>query len=54
MDVLQNSLIRMGESSLAGIMQEFVFRKLTKGGRRQDSPFTQPIDTLSVSGPSKP
>ena len=54
MDILQNSLIRMGESSLAGIMQEFVFRKLTKGGLRQDSRVTQPIDTLSVSGPSKP
>ena len=53
MDILQNSLIRMGESSLAGIMQEFVFRKLTKEGRRQDSPVTQSIDTLSVS-PSKP
>jgi Carboxypeptidase regulatory-like domain len=54
MDILQNSLVRMGESSLAGIMQEFVFRKLTKGGRRQDSLVTQPIDTLSVSGPSNP
>ena len=53
MDILQNSLIRMGESSLAGIMQEFVFRKLTKEGHRQDSPVTQSIDTLSVS-PSKP
>jgi hypothetical protein len=31
-DILQNSPIRMGESSLASIMQEFVFRKLTKGG----------------------
>ena len=34
MDILQNSLIRMGESSLAGVVQEFVLRKLTKGGHR--------------------
>ena len=35
LQILQNSLVRMGESSLAGVMQEFVLRKLTKG-RRQD------------------
>ena len=53
LQILENSLVRMGESSLAGVMQEFVLRKLTKG-RRQDSTVTQPADTLSVSGPSKP
>jgi hypothetical protein len=53
LQILQNSLVRMGESSLAGVMQEFVLRRLTKG-RRQDSTVTQPTDTLSVSGPGKP
>ena len=36
LQILQNSLVRMGESSLAGVMQEFVLHKLTKVGRRQD------------------
>ena len=53
LQILQNSLVRMGESSLAGVMQEFVLRSLTKG-RRQDSTVTQPTDTLSVSAPGKP
>jgi hypothetical protein len=39
-DILQNSLIRMGESSLAGVVQEFVLRKLTKGGHRKESSIT--------------
>jgi hypothetical protein len=54
LQILQNSLVRMGESSLAGVMQEFVLHKLTKVGRRQDSSVTQPTDALLVSGPSKP
>jgi len=53
LQILQNSLVRMGESSLAGVMQEFVLRRLTKG-RRQDSAVTQPTDTLSASGSGKP
>jgi hypothetical protein len=32
---LTNGLIRMGESSLAGIFQEFIARKLTKQSKRQ-------------------
>ena len=54
LQILQNSLVRMGESSLAGVMQEFVLHKLTKVGRRQDSSVTLPTDALLVSGPSKP
>jgi hypothetical protein len=50
-DILQNSLIRMGESSLAGIVQEFVLRKLTKGGHRQQSSVTSE-QTVSVDPPS--
>lgn len=40
MNILSNSLVRMGESSLAGVVQEFVLRKLTKGGHRQESSVT--------------
>jgi len=54
LEILQNSLIRMGESSLAGVVEEFVLRKLTKVGRRQDSPVAPPPDTLSASLSSKP
>lgn len=53
-EILQNSLIRMGESSLAGVVQEFVLRKLTKTGRRQDPPLSPPPGTLSASVPNKP
>jgi hypothetical protein len=53
-DILENSFIRMGESSLAGIMQEFVLRKLTKGGHRQASSVTPTTDAQSVAPPSKP
>jgi Carboxypeptidase regulatory-like domain len=52
-DILQNSLIRMGESSLAGIIQEFVLRKLTKNGHRQDSSVS-PTDTQTAPAPSQP
>ncbi len=54
LEILQNSLIRMGESSLAGVVQEFVLHKLTKVGRRQDSPLASPPDTVSASTSSKP
>ena len=54
MNILSNSLVRMGESSLAGVVQEFVLRKLTKGGHRQDSSVTPPPDTVSASGSSQP
>jgi hypothetical protein len=53
MEILQDSLIRMGESSLAGVVQEFVLRKLTKGGHRQKSSVT-PEQTVSAYPPSKP
>jgi hypothetical protein len=52
--ILSNGFIRLGESSLAGIFQEFVARKLTKQSKRQpqghpdstDVPSTQnnPVD----------
>jgi Carboxypeptidase regulatory-like domain len=55
LDILSNSLIRMGESSLAGVVQEFVLRKLTKGGHRPDSSVSTPADqTVSVPAPGKP
>jgi hypothetical protein len=54
LDILQNSLIRMGESSLAGVLQEFVLRKLTKGGHRQDSSVTAPPSPLALSERSNP
>jgi len=49
LNILQNSLIRMGESSLAGVLQEFVLRKLTKGGHRDDSSVTVPAASNSSS-----
>ena len=54
LEILQNSLVRMGESSLAGVVQEFVLHRLTKVGRRQDSPVGPPTDTLSASKSGKP
>jgi hypothetical protein len=53
MNILQNSLIRMGESSLAGVVQEFILRKLVKGGHRQESSVTSE-KTVSVDPPGKP
>jgi hypothetical protein len=53
MEILQNSLLRMGESSLAGVVQEFVLRKLVKGGHRQESSVTSG-QTVSVDPPTKP
>ena len=53
MNILQNSLIRMGESSLAGIVQEFILRKLTKVSHRQESSVTSE-QTVSIDPPSRP
>ena len=52
-EIFQDSLIRMGESSLAGVVQEFVLRKLTKGGHRKESSVTSE-PTVSAAPPSKP
>ena len=54
MNILTNSLIRMGESSLTGVIQEFILHKLTKTGHRQDPSATPPPDTVSASGSSQP
>jgi hypothetical protein len=54
MNILSNSLIRMGESSLTGVIQEFILHKLTKTGHRQDPSVTPPPDTVSASRPSQP
>ena len=54
LEILQNSLIRMGESSLAGVVEEFVLHKFTKVGRRQESPVAPPPHTFSASTFSKP
>jgi hypothetical protein len=35
--VVSSALIRLGETSLAGVLQEFVFSKLTHGPRRSAS-----------------
>jgi hypothetical protein len=35
--VVSSALIRLGETSLAGVLQEFVFPKLTRGSRRSAS-----------------
>jgi hypothetical protein len=39
---LQNSLIRLGESSVAGILQEFVLRKFTSHVPKQSAVSDQP------------
>jgi hypothetical protein len=55
LDILSNSLIRMGESSLAGVIQEFVLRRLTKGGHRPDSSVSVPADqTVTLPAPTNP
>jgi carboxypeptidase family protein len=54
LEILDNSLVRMGESSLAGVIQEFFLRKLTKVGHRQDPSAAPPPETLSASRSSKP
>ena len=51
--VLSNGFIRMGESSLAGIVQEFVITKISKGARRaaarSDSTDSAALETDSSS-----
>ena len=54
MNILTNSLIRMGESSLTGVIQEFILHKLTKTGHRQDPSVKPPSNTVSASGSSQP
>jgi hypothetical protein len=54
LEILQNSLIRMGESSLAGVVEEFVLRRVTKVGRRQDPSVAPTPDTLTASRSGKP
>jgi hypothetical protein len=54
MNILSNSLLRMGESSLTGVIQEFILHKLTRTGHRQDPPETPTPDTVSVARPSRP
>jgi len=53
MEILENSLVRMGESSLAGVVQEFVLRKLTKDGHRKESS-VRSEQKVSADPPSKP
>jgi transposase InsO family protein len=50
--ILSNSLIRLGESSLAGIFQEFIFRKLTKPPKGQVLSGSQSTQVPSI--PSNP
>jgi Carboxypeptidase regulatory-like domain len=57
--ILSNSLIRLGESSLAGIFQEFIARKLTRPPKEQvlaDSESSQAPSTQSkpALAPKKP
>jgi hypothetical protein len=52
--IVSNSLVRMGTSSLAGVIQEFLLRKLTKSGHRQDSSVSPTTYTETVSGPGQP
>jgi Carboxypeptidase regulatory-like domain len=53
--VLLNGFIRMGESSLAGIMQEFVVRKLMKQSKRQamEHGDASGVQTKSDADPSR-
>ena len=48
--IVTNFLVRMGESSLAGIFQEFVARKLTKQPKRQGDP--PEMETRNISATS--
>jgi hypothetical protein len=57
--VLSNGFIRMGESSLTGVIQEFVLRHLMKQSKRQEIEHSDSTDTLSaqsapVNSPKKP
>jgi hypothetical protein len=50
---LSNGFIRLGESSLAGVIQEFVLRKLTKT-KRQAAARTAPADVTAAAGDPAP
>ena len=60
--ILSNGFVRLGESSLAGIVQEFVVRRLTKQSKRQpqehrdstDVASTQNTENNSLPWPKKP
>jgi hypothetical protein len=54
LEILDNSLVRIGESSLAGVVQEFFLHRVTKVGRRRDLPVAPASDTVSASTSSKP
>jgi hypothetical protein len=50
MFTLSNGFIRLGESSLAGVLQEFVLRKLTKTtGKAAVQPASTPVDATPSS-----
>ena len=54
MFVLSNGFIRMGESSLAGVVQEFVVRKLSKQSNRQTGTHTDSTaDTNQIDASTK-
>jgi len=46
--ILSNSLVRLGESSLAGIFQEFIARKLTKPPKGQVLAHTDSTEVPSM------
>lgn len=50
---LSNGFIRLGESSLAGVVQEFVLRKLTKTKRQATDPASS-TDVTAVAGDPAP
>src|SRR5882762_3055707 len=52
--ILSNGFIRLGESSLAGIFQEFVARKLTKRSKGQSPEHTDSTDVLATQHNSVP
>jgi hypothetical protein len=55
--ILSNGFVRLGESSIAGIMQEFVFHKLTKQSKRQapePADATEAAKTQMDMSPHKP
>ena len=50
--ILSNGFIRMGESSLAGVLQEFVVKKLTKVSKRQAAAPPDAVQATTGSSPS--
>jgi hypothetical protein len=53
-NILSNGFIRLGESSLAGIFQEFVARKLTKQSKRQPQGHPDSTDVPSMQNNPAP